>query len=185
MDFICMKRANSQWPSALNKINMYCQRKIPSKAYDFTILLPLRHFFCYRWLGATPHCYFMTLLWASSYIVARYPINLIDFVLFSIKSRMDYVDSLLKSCRTPHYKTRWRTERPPCCHHSVEECKQSTKLFTPNLTITNFICLWHITIVTLLNYCKLSCAKTLNRVFMVSQFIQKAYPRFLIVFDVI
>ena len=75
--FICTKRANSQWPSALNKINMYCQRKIPRKAYDFTILLPLRHFFCYRWLGATPHCYFMTLLWASSYIVARYPINLI------------------------------------------------------------------------------------------------------------
>ena len=57
--------------------NMYYQRKIPSKAYDFTILLPLRHFFCYRWLGATPHCYFMTLLWASFYIVARYPINLI------------------------------------------------------------------------------------------------------------
>nr|DAJ17076.1 MAG TPA: hypothetical protein [Siphoviridae sp. ctcBx5] len=28
------------------------------------------------------------------------------FVLFSIKSRMDYVDSLLKSCWTPHYKTR-------------------------------------------------------------------------------
>ena len=71
-------------PSALNKINMYCQRKIPSKAYDFTILLPLRHFFCYRWLGATPHCYFMTLLWASSSIVARYPINLIDLQIMLI-----------------------------------------------------------------------------------------------------
>ena len=119
----------------------------------------------------------MTLLWASSYIVARYPINLIDFVLFSIKSSMDYVDSLLQSCRTPHYKTRWRTERPPCCHHSVGECKQSTKLFTPNLTITNFICLWHITLVTSLNYCKLSCAKTLNRVFHGFTIYTKSIPK--------
>ena len=42
--FICTKRANSQWPSALNKINMYYQRKIPCKTYDFSILLSLRHF---------------------------------------------------------------------------------------------------------------------------------------------
>ena len=90
---------------------------------------------------------------------------------------MDYVDSLLKSCRTPHYKTRWRTERPPCCHHSVGECKQSTKLFTPNLTITNFICLWHITLVTLLNYYKLSCAKTLNRVFHGFTIYTKSIPK--------
>ena len=66
---------------------------------------------------------------------------------------------------------------PLCCHHSVEKCKQSTKLFTPNLTITNFICLWHITLVTSLNYCKLSCAKTLNRVFHGFTIYTKSIPK--------
>ena len=66
---------------------------------------------------------------------------------------------------------------PLCCHHSVEKCKQSTKLFTPNLTIINFICLWHITLVTSLNYCKLSCAKTLNRVFHGFTIYTKSIPK--------